>query len=202
MRETGPKGAVFVEVEHGKVISERHVALDVVRFVKVVADAAGAPDFESVLERVERSLEQAAKDVDGRVLAVRVDLRGATSAHAELVSDRERLLAEVRSRAMSLETDAWVERVDVATSAPYRREELKRRPDAVGDLVSALDSMADSDDELALLAEVLAEVRQKTPQELWLSDSGQPLDGPDALRARLREVEALILPAILSEGGS
>jgi hypothetical protein len=201
MREQGPKGAVLVEVEHQRVTLLEHRALDVVRFCRVPVDVAAEADLEGVLERIERGLEAAAIQAEGRLIAARVVLTGASAAHAALVRDPEHLLAEVRSLASGLASDAWIERVDLETLPQFRRGELRSRTDLLGELLRELDRLHAEDAAVDELKGALGELKQKLPSELWLAEDGVAFDDVKELRQTLREVEALVLPRILLEEG-
>jgi exonuclease SbcD len=93
-KETGPKGAVVVDVEPDGRAQVRHVPVDVARWAAVDVDATGATDLDEVLERVERSLRAAREEADERLLVARVAVQG-TSPAASALADRERLREEV-----------------------------------------------------------------------------------------------------------
>lgn len=93
-RETGPKGALVIDVEPDGRAELRHVALDVARWANVDVDATGATDLDDVLGRTETALRAARERAEGRLLVVRVTVDGTTAAAAEL-ADRERLREEV-----------------------------------------------------------------------------------------------------------
>lgn len=93
-RETGPKGALVVDVEADQRAEMRHVPLDVARWAHVVVDAAAATDLDDVIGLVEEALRDAKSEADGRLLVARVDITGTTAAAAAL-ADSERLQEEV-----------------------------------------------------------------------------------------------------------
>jgi exonuclease SbcD len=93
-KETGPKGALVVDVEPDGHAELRHEALDVARWAAVDVDATGAAALDDVLGGIERSLADARAAADGRLLVARVTVRGTTRA-ASVLADRERLQEEV-----------------------------------------------------------------------------------------------------------
>ncbi|HCG01596.1 MAG TPA: DNA repair exonuclease [Chloroflexi bacterium] len=92
--ESGPKGALVVDVEADQQAVLRHVPLDVARWARVMVDATAATDFDDVLNRVEEELRNAKSEADGRLLIARVEIAGTTPAAATL-ADSERLQEEV-----------------------------------------------------------------------------------------------------------
>ncbi|HEX3595292.1 MAG TPA: DNA repair exonuclease, partial [Polyangiaceae bacterium] len=111
MKETGPKGATLVDVDAGRVESVEHRTLDVVRWAVCDVDAADADGPDDVLDRARAALGREVAAADGRTLAARVVVRGATRAHAPLLSQAERWEAELRAAATEFPDQLFLERV-------------------------------------------------------------------------------------------
>ena len=109
---------------------------------------AGCGRGEDVVQAVREALSRALADAGGRPLAARIEVVGASPAHAALARDPERWVEEVRSAATDL-GDAWVERVRFRTRAPVSRAALRSRDDLVGALVRALDAESETEADLA-----------------------------------------------------
>jgi DNA repair exonuclease SbcCD nuclease subunit len=199
MRETGPKGATLIHTDGLKVVGVEHRALDVVRWLKCSVDVTSARDLDQVLAAVEAALNQAAQAADDRLLAVRVELTGTAPCHAAIVTEHDHLLAEVRRLGLEVGAfGAWVERLLSKTCAAYDRAALALREDALGALLAAFRGLESDAAALGELGETLAEVRQKIPQELWRNEDGLAYDSPELLREMLDDVEAMIVPRIVS----
>jgi len=93
-KETGPKGALLVDVEPGGRAALQPVALDVARWVSVEVDATGAAQLDDVLVLLGEELRVARSAAAGRLLVARVTIVGRTGA-ASVLADRERLQEEV-----------------------------------------------------------------------------------------------------------
>jgi DNA repair exonuclease SbcCD nuclease subunit len=197
-RETGPKGASLITIEGGRVTQVDHQVLDVVRWVRCEVDAARVRTAEDVVDAVQADLEAAAEMADGRLLAARVTLTGATDAHFELARDADRWLHEVRQLSSLISCgEVWVEKVEVSTRPRIDVDALKRRDDVVGELARAFVEISADAEELARLAAEVAPVWQKLPAELRRDLPA--LDDPSVMRALLRDVEAAILPRVVHE---
>lgn len=120
VKETGAKGAMRVEVEDGRVVAARPVALDAARWAHEIVDIAGCADEAAVLARLEARLGAARELAEGRPLAARLRLAGASALHERLVARRETLESEARALGFRLAEDCWVERLEIATFAPPR----------------------------------------------------------------------------------
>lgn len=138
IRETGPKGAVLVEVQDRIVTRLDHVPLDVVRWAPVEVDCAAARTLEEVIEATRVALAgHHARHADNRSLIARVTMTGRT-ALAGLLHDRQmQLRDEVRALATAIAPDLWIEKVQVTAVPPV----ITAAPEAP------------ADDFLALLAE-------------------------------------------------
>jgi DNA repair exonuclease SbcCD nuclease subunit len=118
IRETGPKGAVLVEVDDGVVSRLTHLPLDVVRWARVEVDCAGAEDMEAVHGRVRLALTEArAREADGRPMVARVSLRGDTPLHGALRDGSGALRDDIRVVAAQVSQDLWIEKISVGTRA-------------------------------------------------------------------------------------
>jgi len=195
VRETGPKGATVVRFgADGRPVLEERV-LDVVRWAVCAVDATELADADAVLAAVGDALADAVREADGRLLAARVTVTGASPAHGALVRDARRFEWDVRSAAGEVAGErAWVEKVVVRTT-PERASTDLESDDVFAELSRAVRAAAGDEDALATLAGELAPLAAKLPVGLgW-----DPL-APETVRALLADVERE-LPALLLDGG-
>ncbi|MEM6672836.1 MAG: metallophosphoesterase [Planctomycetota bacterium] len=190
VRETGPKGATLVHVERGAVARLEELALDVVRWDRIVVDVEGAGDEAEILRRVDDSLGRSTVTADGRTVAARVVLVGATELDAALRVHRERIVAEVRAAAQRVDGDAWVERVVLDTRPPEEREAAA---DIAG-LARRIEGATLDDEALARMAAELGTLADRLPSSA--RETVDPRD-VDALRG-LTEAARLDLAAMLA----
>ncbi|MBS2017350.1 MAG: DNA repair exonuclease [Deltaproteobacteria bacterium] len=200
-RETGPKGASVVTVEDGIVQSVEHRALDVVRWESVVVDVSEASDAIEVVDRLRDALRDRAHEADGRFLAARVTLRGATRANGALRNDPDKLVAEARAAANELGDLVWLEKVKLETRTHVDLSRVREEPGAVGHLARRIASIRADDAELAQLGQLFAELDKKLPAEVREGKEGGDaplvLSDPETLRAILDDVEHTLLPRLL-----
>lgn len=165
INETGPKGASVVSVENGEVRSVEHRALDVVRWARAEVALDGASTFDDVRELAARALEQARGAAEGRLLATRIVLSGATEAHSALERDREGLLAELRGVGLEL-GGVYVERVETRTTPRVSIDAVRAREDAVGELFRGVAEVASDDEASAAFREEVLSGLESLPQHL------------------------------------
>jgi exonuclease SbcD len=200
-RETGVKGATLVTVEHERVRSVEHRALDEVRWHVAQADVSAERTLDGVLERVRESLNAAVAASDGRLAAIRVRVHGASVAHEPLMARFERVTEEVRALTLDLSGEAWLEKVELATS-PVSRAALGERDDAIGELLRGLSGIAQDETALAELAAELTDLKRKLPPELREGPDAIDLESPEALRHLLAEVEQTLVPTVAGSEGN
>ena len=141
VKEEGSKGASVVTVAAGRVAAVEHVALDVVRWLRLPVDVTGAADEPAVLSLVCDALERAVLLAEDRLLVVRIGLLGACPAHADIAREPEGLRERVRGAASGVagRDDLWIEDVRLATSPALDLAAMRGQPGPVGALVQALD---------------------------------------------------------------
>lgn len=180
VREPGPKGAVRVSVEDGRIVEVVPIALDAARWAHESLDIGGAADASEILSRIEQRLAEIHLAAEGRALAVRLTLVGETPFHPHLVGRREEIEADARAIAFRLAEDCWIEQLKIATAAPEMAAK-SAEPDAID--VEALLAAAAADPEFtAASSEISAAIAQKLPSELRGSFTAEAA-APERVRA-------------------
>lgn len=172
IRETGPKGAVLVEVGDRQVTSVTPVELDVLRWSRIEVDCTNA-GMDGVADRIRSALSSALpSEGAGRPLIVRVALHGSSEIAGTLRGRVAELRDEVCGIATSISPDLWIEKVVSEVTSPPAAE----GPEAGLDFAEIIDE-AHSDPEL------MAEL--KTELEPFLVSAKSSLGEPeeDELRA-------------------
>ena len=116
-RETGPKGALVVDVEPGRPALVRHVPCDVARWAALTVDVTACDSVEDVLERAEARLRAARDEAGDRPVVARVTFTGRSRAAADL-ADEERMHSDLRVAAGRLRVALEKVRSRVASTAP------------------------------------------------------------------------------------
>jgi exonuclease SbcD len=202
-REAGEKGATLIDVTGGRIASVEHRPLDVVRWAVCDVDATGAASGDDGAPLSRQAVARAVERADGRTLAARLVLRGATRAHGALVAEAERWDAQIRLAAGEAGgEDVWVERVAVQTTSELDLSRLAERQDAVGQLVRALAGVRGSIGQRSELLALFGDLATKLPLEAREGPDALRLDDPACIEDALADVEGLLLPDLLSSGAS
>ncbi|WP_437575611.1 metallophosphoesterase family protein [Sorangium sp. So ce887] len=199
-RETGAKGALLVTVDDGRIASVEHRPLDVVRWCACEVDLSPAASADDIVDLTREQLEQRLAEADGRTLAARVILCGATPAHAALRADFERWTGQIRAIANDLGGGLWIERVLSRTLAPIEVGALEERDDAIGQLSRSLRALREDETGLSSLLREFASLRNKLPAEAREGDDAIRLDDPASLREALDDVEHTLISRLLGAG--
>ncbi len=198
IRESGAKGATLVTVNDGTVTALEHRPVDVLRWVSLAADVSSCEDRGQVLAKVRADMEAAVDAAEGRTLAIRLNLVGASRAHHALIRDIESLREEVRAVGSDCSDAIWIEKVRVATAPIADRSRLRARDDAIGELLDTIGSLAGDTQAAGLLGREIAPLLEKLPAELR---AGLPdLSDAASLRDCLADTEDMLL-AMLAGGG-
>jgi DNA repair protein SbcD/Mre11 len=141
--EPGAKGATMVTVADGRIAGIEHRVLDAFRWARVEVDLTGAEVEDVALSAIHAALAGALAEADGRHLAARVTLTGATAMHGGLAHDLAGLRERVVNEANQLDpTRLWIEAVKLRTTPAVDLDALRERADALGLLVRQIDTLA------------------------------------------------------------
>jgi exonuclease SbcD len=165
IRETGAKGAVRVTVEDGRIVEVAPMVLDGARWAHLTLDIPDADAEDEVVARITAAIADAHAGAEGRPLAIRVTLTGATALHNHLVARREWLEEDLRARALQFGDDCWIEQLKVRTTSPPRPLAQLSSEDSL-DLDQLLDATLADAEFAATLADLIETVRAKLPKDL------------------------------------
>ncbi len=200
--EAGERGCRLITVDN-----EQHIAavewraLDVLRWSQVRVSATGIADEAALLRTISVALEQAVNEADGRLVAARIIITGATALHGSLHQQRERWLAEVTGCAQALGDDAlWIERLRIETQPVYDLAALAER-DALTRIV--IDSLAAESTQAADLPAAIADMLTAFPASAAALRQEVEAELAEGKReALLDDVCAIILEALTTRGGN
>jgi DNA repair exonuclease SbcCD nuclease subunit len=135
--EGGPKGALLVEAEHGRIAEPTLLAFDVVRFASIEVDASGL-EVDGLLDALAAAGEGARADADGRsvLLSARVTGRGGLHERLRSTDLVARLLDELRGSAGTAEPFLWWDALTVATRPEVDLDELRLGDGFLADLLA------------------------------------------------------------------
>ena len=196
--ETGPRGCQLVRVNDSlEVTSAEHRQLDLVRWERVNVDVSACESVDGVLTRVGDGLGDALSRTDGRLLAARITLTGASVLHGQLKRDLPWLRAECIAQGQIAGGDGvWVEEVVVATSPMYDLDELAARDDLTRIVLETLDAAGAGDLDLP---DDAAEMLRVLPPEIRCD---LETDLAQCSRAALLDdLRAILLEALAQKGG-
>jgi DNA repair protein SbcD/Mre11 len=198
VREEGAKGATLVVIEDGAVVEVRHRSLDVVRWHLCPLHLGECRGVDEVYDLARREMARRLDEGEGRTLALRLILSGATAAHGDLHRRSFQVTEELRGLAASLD-GVWLEEVRFATR-PHDNHPLSVAADTpLAGLLRTVEEVVTGEEILAMVPE-LALLRGKLPAEV-LSDE-ELLAAPGENQGQLlAEVRELLLAKLLAGEG-
>ena len=193
IRETGPRGCQLVTVNDAlEVESADRRPLDVVRWAVVNVDISGAEQEQAALQRVRAALSASVESAEGRLVATRVHLTGATPLHGGLHKNSQHWRAQLQALAQDFGEDAlWIERMSIGTTPLYDIAQLTERDDLTGAVLKAMGEATHAPgtlpaDILEMLDVLPPEVRNEVEKDWEEANTG--------------EVQAIILEALATKG--
>lgn len=165
--ETGPKGCLIVSLEAGREPVSEFLPLDVVRWQRVVVDAAGLQSPAEVAQAAAAALRQHVAAAEGRLLAARVEVTGGCPAHHQLAARGNHWQHEIRNRAaLEHEEAVWLEKVLLRTEAPAAERLAEVPVGPLRELARAVAELREDEGGYLQLAHLWEPLRQKLAAEL------------------------------------
>ena len=197
--ETGPRGCRLVTVNNGlEVESVEWRTLDVVRWQEVPVDLNGVDKESEALHRIRQALVDEVTKAEGRLLACRITLTGATSLHGRLYRDVQHWRAEVLAIAQDFgETAVWIELIKTPTSPVYDLAQLAER-DALTKIV--LETLEDATHAPGAFPDEVVEMLDVLPLEVRVDLECEL--AADARSVLMDDVRAIILESLQTKGGA
>lgn len=202
----GPmKGCVVVEVHDGHIQEDhiRRAPTDVLRWFRKTVHLEPADTLEDLGDKAALHFQEAVREAEGRLAAVRLVFRGTTNLHAELHQHhlRGEVLAALRARAAEVSDDLWLERVQFQTVPMLDLAALRRGDDLLGQLLRQIEDLQQQPQRLAELAD-LPELRSLGNKLAHAQDAdGRPLrvEDPQRLARWTAQAQEILLRALAEE---
>ena len=202
IRESGAKGCSLLSVENGTVLEHQAITLDVMRWETLSLDIAALPDLDALLDAATVGIRGRLAQVEGRTLAIRVQISGSGPLHRMLAIQPETVEQQLRSAAIEASNaQVWIEKVELTTHPQLDLDRIAERDDPLGLLVRELHGLAADDAARSVVAEeAIRDLQQKLPVELREGPHALLLNAPDVLTELLSEVEGELIAHLSGEG--
>ena len=194
IRETGNKGCTLVEVKDGAIDSFTHLSLDVLRWELCEIDASEIDSIDELMVNIQESLENRLQEADGRFLASRIRIHGASKIHQELIVNKDHYMNNIRS--LSLEVgngDIWIEKVKIETSRQNNLEDLLSQNTPIATILEFIHQSGQDEETLQELVAQFQDIQHALPFEIRNGDDGFDFSDAQFIKERLQNVEDLIL---------
>ena len=195
VRETGPKGCLLVTVDSDHACSVEFRPLDVVRWEVATIDVSSAVSLDDLLAICSTEIERAHRSADGRILAMRLRIKGQTPLHDTLLAKRHSVTNEIRSIATDVGAgEVWLEKIGIETVTNLARSVNSIvSDDALGEIVSLFREAGANPTILASLGVDLSDAIKKLPAELKDSINAE---NDEWLRCIADEAQSRLLEAL------
>jgi len=201
IRETGAKGCVLVTVSDGEVRSVEPVALDVLRWVMCRVDVSDTATLREVWECIRQAIARELAAAEGRIIAMRIGLEGASQVATALAADPEQVAQQCKAIGAELAgDDLWIERVENAVTGKRDLDAVLADDNPLANLLNAIMATSNHPAEIVGFPDILAELRQKIPHDAVGSDVTLNLDAPETLQRIVHEAKQMLVGKLLSVG--
>lgn len=168
IRETGPKGCYVVSVSDSLQLEPVFHPLDVMRWEIASVDVSRVQHVDDILDCVSEQLTQLTLAAADKPLAVRVELKGETKVHRELLAQQDHWVHQVRGLALDVgQGNIWIEKVKIHTNHRTRNDPNQHVDEAaLGELAELFAEVRTKPEQLAELGYDFSPVLGKLPPEL------------------------------------
>jgi DNA repair exonuclease SbcCD nuclease subunit len=188
VRECGPKGAVFVDVDGTSVTAIRRIIVDQARFADIRVDIAGTETEAEVVARMRDAFRALVDVAEDRLIAVRVRLSGIAAVHPSLIARRAEFAEIAQSALHHVYEDAWLEKFVVESREPEAIHIVDPGPALID--TAALLAGLEADPDMRAAAEALVEeIGSQWPSQQDFANTGLSAN----LDALLDEARTLVL---------
>ena len=202
IREAGPKGCMLVHVEDGFVREVETRDLDVLRWVDCRVDVSDASGLQGILARTRKAVEKAQLEADGRFVAIRIRLEGATEKPEAIAAYPERFEQQLRAIGAEIGgNDLWIERVENSVVGKLELSSVLAEDSGLAQLLEEIGAVPGNPDDIEKLAEVIETLRQKIPPDVFADDDILYLDDPRLLERLVDEAKQMLTGRLLTAGG-
>ena len=202
IKETGSKGCTLVTVDEGRIGSVEHRELDVLRWCLKNVDAAGRESGDEVVDLVGSAVREEMGRNDGYLLAMRLQITGASRAHSDLVSHFDRWINDIRAMVTDISAgNVWVEKIKLQTQMQANIDEMLQRDDPIGTLLRSIRDLSSNDETLTDLIEEFSDLRRKLPAELQQGEERMDLLDSDCRQEIIEDVKQVLLGRLMAHLG-
>jgi DNA repair protein SbcD/Mre11 len=200
IRETGAKGCVLAAVDDHGVVRSVFRSLDVVRWVMLRVDAAGAESGYDLIEQFSRGLDRMLAENGNMPIAARVLIRGESKATDVIFSEPERWTNQVRAVALDAGGGrVWIEKVDFDIHAPPSAAVLSPGDGAMAELLRLFEELQTDPVARRELVSELAELDKRLPRELREGSESIRMDDEKWIAGLLARAKPMLVKRLLGK---
>lgn len=202
IKESGIKGCTLVQVDDTGDTHIDFLPLNSLQWIARVVDCTGISTVEEIIENIISLLVMEQENLPGCLLAVRLDLTGMCSAHAELTKAPLKWAAQIRATVSDMgNDDIWIEKIMINTQMPLDVSKLTAGKNPVAELLAA--DMAGIQDNAPLIRDckdVLSLLEARLPVEFFQENEDLDFTRPETLDTLLQKAKNILLPRLLVKG--
>lgn len=185
--ECGPKGALIVGIDDaGSVLRPEFVALDRVRFHRLLVDTSSCGTAEQVWDEVDERIRADVEGAGSIIHLFRVELVGATGAHTELARPLGELFQDLSDHVEGSLRNGAITKLVNSTARPVDPAHLRSRETVLAASLAVLDGLE--------LPGSLGELSVSLPAPV-----AKAMQSPDEAQVFRAEIERLLIDGLWAE---
>ncbi len=201
VNESGAKGCTLVRVEGTSIAAVEHRDLDVCRWVTATVDAAACETPHDIIGLAETELAKELDEANGRSLAMRVVIGGATPLATELRGFSDHWTDALRRMAIDRFSDSvWVEKVVFEVTAP--NSEKRKRAAVDSGVAAELAALRLTPDTVESAVNEIRSLIERIPRDPRVEALDADIDSPAYLEKLAEEARQVIVARLQGEVGS
>ena len=172
-KETGERGVYLVEVNDLGRVRLDFRPVDTVRWQQLDLIIDELSEEQALIDRADEEVDRLLTQTDGRHLVYTLNIKGRGPLHktVQRTDFQDDLQERINDTWSERDPFAWCERLQVTTSPPIDREELRQAEDFVGDLLRFIDGAKKDDALLSELGEELQALLGHSQAKRYLDES-------------------------------
>lgn len=200
IRETGAKGCLLVTIEEDSLKTTVEMrSIDVLRWAFCTIDLTDIVEMQDVLAITREEFEKELSSAEGRPVAMRIYYEGATKIADQIAAKPEHFAHQVKALGAEVAGDSlWIEKVEVGLVSMRDLASSLLDDNSLGTLLQEILTIPVNSEEIHGLDDVLTELRQKLPMEVFSDDVGLSLE-KESISRLISEAKQLLVSQLLME---
>ena len=196
VRETGPRGCIIVTHDGEQISIKRH-DVDVMRWSHLQVDTEKCDDVAAIQNKIQERIAEELASAGERPLAARIELVGATPAHANLVRQSDYWDRQIREQILDqFDEQVWLEKIKFHTTGQVAG--TNQLDSALGEFMEQLDQTSLAETAFADLRADFDKMLLAIPTDPRVPADEVDINDPTAVKSIISGARDLLLNRLVN----